>query len=458
MESQSHVKEPFVLAAAGDAIITRRLSPYAGRGGAFDEVVSAIRDADAAVANLEVLVHDYEGYPAATSGGTYMRAPPAVLDELATMGFDLFSAATNHSFDYSHGGIEATLDHLAERDLPAAGLGRNRFEAGSPVYRDTAGGRVGLVSACTSFPPGAEAGEQSPALGGRPGLNPIHVSTVHRIPPAELEALREISEVAGIEAVKRSWFERGLLYGHDWTQEEYFHFGDMKFETAEDGETGIVYAVDEEDERAFGERIDEAATNAEWVVATIHTHQGVDGLEKTSETPAFMRRLGRGAVEAGADVVVCHGPHVLRGIEFHRGRPIFHSLGNFIVQNESVTRLPPESFRRYGLEDVTRASDVFDARHYDDAGDPKGDLADERFWETVLPICTCSQEPGEDDVEIEVELVPCTLQRQAGRSRRGVPIAASGARAEGIIESLADLSRPFGTEVVFEDGVGRVVA
>jgi BirA family biotin operon repressor/biotin-[acetyl-CoA-carboxylase] ligase len=85
MESQSHVKEPFVLAAAGDAIITRRLTPYAGRGGAFDEVVSAIRDADAAVANLEVLVHDYEGYPAATSGGTYMRAPPVVLDELVNV-------------------------------------------------------------------------------------------------------------------------------------------------------------------------------------------------------------------------------------------------------------------------------------------------------------------------------------------------------------------------------------
>jgi hypothetical protein len=34
-------------------------------------------------------------------------------------------------------------------------------------------------------------------------------------------------------------------------------------------------------------------------------------------------------IDAGADAVVGHGPHVLRGIEFYRGRPIAYSLGNF---------------------------------------------------------------------------------------------------------------------------------
>jgi Putative enzyme of poly-gamma-glutamate biosynthesis (capsule formation) len=33
----------------------------------------------------------------------------------------------------------------------------------------------------------------------------------------------------------------------------------------------------------------------------------------------------------GADAVVGHGPHVLRGIEFYRGRPIVYSLGNFLT-------------------------------------------------------------------------------------------------------------------------------
>ena len=34
-------------------------------------------------------------------------------------------------------------------------------------------------------------------------------------------------------------------------------------------------------------------------------------------------------IDAGADAVVGHGPHVLRGVEFYKGRPIFYSLGNF---------------------------------------------------------------------------------------------------------------------------------
>src|SRR5690606_34604389 len=42
-----------------------------------------------------------------------------------------------------------------------------------------------------------------------------------------------------------------------------------------------------------------------------------------------LRRCARAVIDAGADAVVCHRPHVLRGIEFHRGRPTAYSLGNF---------------------------------------------------------------------------------------------------------------------------------
>jgi hypothetical protein len=44
-----------------------------------------------------------------------------------------------------------------------------------------------------------------------------------------------------------------------------------------------------------------------------------------------LRRWARAVVEAGADAVVGHGPHVLRGIELYRGRPIAYSLGNFLT-------------------------------------------------------------------------------------------------------------------------------
>lgn len=44
-----------------------------------------------------------------------------------------------------------------------------------------------------------------------------------------------------------------------------------------------------------------------------------------------LRRWAHAVVDAGADVVVGHGPHVLRGIELYRGRPIAYSLGNFLT-------------------------------------------------------------------------------------------------------------------------------
>jgi hypothetical protein len=44
-----------------------------------------------------------------------------------------------------------------------------------------------------------------------------------------------------------------------------------------------------------------------------------------------LRRWAHAMVDAGADAVVGHGPHVLRGIELYRGRPIAYSLGNFLT-------------------------------------------------------------------------------------------------------------------------------
>jgi len=44
-----------------------------------------------------------------------------------------------------------------------------------------------------------------------------------------------------------------------------------------------------------------------------------------------LRAWAHAVVDAGADAVVGHGPHVLRGIELYRGRPIAYSLGNFLT-------------------------------------------------------------------------------------------------------------------------------
>lgn len=61
--------------------------------------------------------------------------------------------------------------------------------------------------------------------------------------------------------------------------------------------------------------------------AAVRTGTGPEFLG--SEPRGDLRRWARAVIDAGADAVVGHGPHVLRGVEFHRGRPIAYSLGNF---------------------------------------------------------------------------------------------------------------------------------
>ncbi len=45
--------------------------------------------------------------------------------------------------------------------------------------------------------------------------------------------------------------------------------------------------------------------------------------------------LGRAAIDAGADWVIGHHPHVLQGIEYYKGNPIVYSLGNFVFGGNS---------------------------------------------------------------------------------------------------------------------------
>jgi hypothetical protein len=81
-----------------------------------------------------------------------------------------------------------------------------------------------------------------------------------------------------------------------------------------------------------------ADRKADVVVVTMHA--GAEGSDERHVRPGPEWFLGeprgnvvafsRAVVRAGADLVVGHGPHVLRGIEWYRGRVIAYSLGNFL--------------------------------------------------------------------------------------------------------------------------------
>jgi poly-gamma-glutamate synthesis protein (capsule biosynthesis protein) len=64
---------------------------------------------------------------------------------------------------------------------------------------------------------------------------------------------------------------------------------------------------------------------ADLVIVSFHW-----GVEASTATHPDQQRLGRAAIDAGADLVLGHHPHVLQGLERYRGRDIVYSLGNFV--------------------------------------------------------------------------------------------------------------------------------
>lgn len=97
--------------------------------------------------------------------------------------------------------------------------------------------------------------------------------------------------------------------------------------------------------RSLADRVREVRADAEVVVASYHGGIELD----TVPSPSVVRGL-RDLVDAGADVVLAHHPHVLQPAERYRGGVIAYSLGNFVFDN-----------RRYGeLADLAATTVLLD--------------------------------------------------------------------------------------------------
>lgn len=413
-------------ALAGDAIITRKLSVYSEPE--FLELRDLIHSASAAFVNAEMLFLDYQELdiiPAAQSGGTYMRAEPELADELAWMGFDLVSTANNHSLDFSFGGLRSNLRWLRESGLVASGTGENLAEARAPKYMETPHGRVALISASSSFVDFNRAGPQRKDFRGRPGLNPLRVETTYVVPTDRFRQLQEL----------RSGLDLGGGRGDD----EMRVFGST-FQRGD--EYRVVTVPNEEDLAAIAASVADAKRQANWVIVSSHTHQGGGGVAD------FLREFAHTVIDAGADVFVGHGPHVLRGVEIYKGKPIFYSLGDFLMQNETVELQPWENYNSVGLGPEALPGEFYVARNEQSNGSFP---ARPGAWEAVVAVPVFHS-----GVLERVELHPITLGYGLGVPQRGRPLLAKGELAERIIRGIAELSEPLGARVTLEGGIGVI--
>ena len=429
----------FVLAATGDSMIARPLSPF--REERYMGLVNLLRDADAAFTNLEMQVQRFEPAPAATSGGIWTAADPELLEDLKWAGITMVSCANNHCYDYGEGGLLTTLENVDDSGLVFSGIGRNLSEARSPAYLESPRGRVALLSCTATFDPSSPAGEQRHDLQGRPGVSALGSVTRHVVDSQSFQELRRMSEGLGMEREKEKRRESG--FGGPGDTNEEFHLLGQNFVLGE--EYAIRTSPSERDVSDIIRWVREARRQADWVFLSVHSHETGDSQEKPAEfLPAFARQC----VDEGVDAVLGHGPHFLRGIEVYKNRPIFYSLGNLIFQNEVVPRQPSDLYTRSGLDSAATPADFYDYRSQNDT---RGFSADRVFWESVVAVIRLNRNgPG------EVRLHPIELGFGTPRSNRGRPTLASEEAGKRILEALEKLSKPYGTQIRLADGIGVI--
>ena len=416
-------------ALTGDSIITRKLSVY--EEPAFMRVVNLIRNADVAFTNLEMLFHDYEPYAMSASGGTYMRAEPALVKDLVWAGFDMVARANNHTGDYGVLGMDLTTKYVAEAGLTQAGVGQSLAEAREARFLETPKGRVALISVASTFPDHSRAGRTRGDMPARPGLNPLRFDTVTTVTAERLATLRQIAaEINGRPAPDGPLPASLNFFGRRFTAGV---------------APGVTTVPRDEDLNEIAAVVRSASGLADYTIVTIHAHEG--GRDRL--VPAdFLVTFARAMIDAGADMFVGHGPHVLRGVEIYKSKPILYSLGDFIFQNETLLRLPSENYESYALAADKHVNDFNDARYnFDKSGFP----ADRLIWEAVVAV------PRFRGKQLtELALHPITLGYSQPRSVRGRPMFAEGELGQKILGDIIKLSGEMGTKVSVKDGVGYV--
>lgn len=422
------IQNEFTLVVTGDSIITQRISAHDEEE--FLSMIEHIRSADIAFTNLEVLIHSYEGYPTPDCQGTHMAADPFVASELRWAGFNLFSRANNHALDYGIEGMRTTSKILDEVNLAHASVGENLALARAPAYLETKRGRVALISCSSTFPTFYRAGEQRQDVKGRPGLNPLRFNTTYVVDSQFMDEIKRISAVLKLPLSE---------------SKESFKFLGNKFTIGDSPR--IITTPHESDLKGNIESIKEARRQAELVLVSHHAHEGNGDIEVPAE---FIITFARACIDAGADVFIGHGPHVLRGIEIYKGKPILYSLGNFIFQSETVKFHPAEAFEDYGLEISSLVSDLFYARQKKDKK-RAGFSINPFYWVSVIPQLTFKN--GRLN---EIKLYPISLGFGKPIHKRGRPMFANKLVGQKIINRIKQLSLPFGTKIIHKDGVGLV--
>lgn len=425
--------------AAGDMLIQRVISTeYEG----FDAVRDYIKKGDARFFNFESIIYKEGLWGNQFNGGSFHNSDPKTLDIAAEYGFNMLSFANNHTFDWGYGGLISTLEALKNTNFVHTGVGMNLNEAADPAYLETPNGRVALIAMTSSFVNlAAMAGKQSRRTPGRPGVNALRTPRYFEVTDEQFRVLQEIAETSGTnDSINISRGEGYVSLKEDETTVELGYHAN--FRRGEQCKYHI--GLNQTDMKRLEQAILQAKTQADYILVSIHCHE-ISGTAKENP-PAFLQEFAHRCIDLGAHAVLGHGPHLLRPLEVYKNRPIFYSLGDFMLHNESVTFAPEDMYEQYGLTSDDLLSEIYRkrSRNY-----TVGLLTDPRMMEAVIPYFEM-----EDGELTHLELLPIELGFGEPRYRLGNPRVRTD---RGIIERLAEMSAPFGTKItVNQEGLGIV--
>jgi poly-gamma-glutamate synthesis protein (capsule biosynthesis protein) len=363
-----------IITGVGDMIFNEQISNL--RDPNRQNLYRLMREADIAYGNLEFSMNEH---PELQRPFYNFRAPTEFVWEVAAIGINMVSMANNHALDFGPEGLKDCLRALDRAQITHAGAGLTLAAAHEP-------GTMGVQSQKMRF---AMLSYMRYWTQKYRCVDP-KAPCLATINPATILVAKEGGNVESVEGPLAS-----------------------DIETMEDD---IVLAKRHND----------------IVIVALHnhdvSHHRAYGIQEN--IPPTEEIMYRKAIDAGADIVIGSGPHVLRGIEIYKGKPIFYSLADFIYQYRTPDKIPIDLIHQRDTE-LARPTNV---SVWDRRDTPQ-------TMEGILVRFTLNAEKLK-----RIEFIPVSIDDEG--PLYGAPRFAPAARCREMIERVQRLSSPYKTTIV----------
>jgi poly-gamma-glutamate synthesis protein (capsule biosynthesis protein) len=339
-------------------------------------IAPALRAAELAIGHLEVPHTDRGSERAGDVPAP--GAPPGNLAALARAGIDVVTLAGNHIADCGPQGIADTIDGLDTAGVGHCGAGASLTQARRPVLREVGGRRIAVLSYNCVGPEFAWA----TAEGAGCAYLPLVAQDGGPMTP--------LARVSGIASEALAILDKDIAT---------------------------------------------AKELADLVLISMHKGR----VHTPAVLESYERPLAHAAVERGADAVIGHHAHIARGIEFHRGKPIFHGLGNGCVVTRALSPTQDHAARRQWAE---RRKRLFGFEP-----EPGYDLAPFHPEAKLALLGKLTLVPGGP---LRASIVPVYVEPP------GRPVLAEGERAERVRRYIEQITVAAGLPAIVIGDDGRV--